>query len=190
MSEPFEFGQVHIVSYGLLRLTNDALHLLQGVEALGEKHPDRVTMPQNCDWYSLAYSSLLKNLVLDVASLLDRAKYGKDSNCNFRELKCVLENDETRKKKYHNAIDEIDDLLKKYDNVVPDTLRNKVIAHKDLDELFSGDDYPVNLIEITRFLLEGQKIISDVFKKTFGIMIEEPNLNNIKQVYEDSLTLQ
>ena len=189
MSEPFEFEQVHIVAYGLLRLLDDACHLLQGIEAFGDKHPDRITNPTNEDWFSLAYSALLKNLAIDIASLLDRAKYRKDSNCNFRELKFVLEVTEERKKRFQKVLDEIDELLGKYKNVVPDTLRNKVIAHRDLEELFSGEEYNVDLIEIKRFLHEGHKTISDVFSLAFGFTLKDPDIDAIKRKYEQSLSL-
>ena len=91
MSTPIDLEQVHIVAYGLNEVIDEAFHLLQGIMAFGEKYPDKVILPLESDWYALAYSALLKSLVIETASLLDRAKYRKDSNCNFRELQEVLE---------------------------------------------------------------------------------------------------
>lgn len=189
MSTPNELEQVHIVAYGLSEVVDNAIHLLQGILAMGEKYPKRVRTNAKNDWYSLAYSALLKNLVLEVASLLDHAKYGKDSNCNFKELQCVLKDCDESKQKYQTVIAEIDELVAKYENILPEKLRHKVIAHKDLEKLFDGKDYYVNLIEISRFLMEGYKVISDVMELAVGVTLEYPNLDTIKQNYEESLTL-
>lgn len=189
MSTPIELEQVHIVAYGLSEIVNNAIHLLQGILAMGDNHPTRVRSNAKNDWYSLAYSALLKNLVLEVASLLDRAKYRNESNCNFKELKCVLESCDEAKQKYQAVIAEIDELVAKYESILPEKLRHKVIAHKDLEKLFDGKDYYVNLIEISRFLMEGYKVISDVMELAVGATLEFPNLDAIKQNYEESLTL-
>lgn len=189
MSTPNELEQVHIVAYGLSEIVNNAIHLLQGIFAMGDNYPTRVRSNAKNDWYSLAYSALLKNLVLEVASLLDRAKYGRDSNCNFQELKCVLENCDDPKQKYQTVIAEIDELLAKHKNMLPDSLRNKVLAHKDLEKLFSLEEYDVNLAEISRFLIEGYKIVSDVMEQTIGVSLPFPDYDAIKHNYEESLTL-
>lgn len=189
MSTPNELEQVHIVAYGLSEIVNNAIHLLQGIFAMGEKYPQRVRSNAKKDWYSLAYSALLKNLVLEVASLLDRAKYKKDTNCNFKELKFVLEKSDESKQKCQTVISEIDLFLKKYESILSDGLRDKVIAHKDLEKLFSLEEYDVNLAEISRFLIEGYKIVSDVMKQTVGTTLQFPDFDAIKHNYEESLTL-
>ena len=189
MSTPNELEQVHIVAYGLSEIVDNAIHLLQGILAMGEKYPKRVRTNAKNDWYSLAYSALLKNLVLEVASLLDRAKYGKDSNCNFQELKRILENCDEAKQHYQAVIAEIDELVAKYESMLPDALRNKVIAHKDLEKLFSLEEYDVNLAENSRFLIEGYKIVSDVMEQTVGVPLPFPDYDAIKHNYEESLTL-
>lgn len=184
-----ELEQVHIVAYGLSKLVEEAISILQGILAFGDNYPMRASSNAKEDWYSLAYSALLKNLVLEAASLLDHAKYRKESNCNFKELKYVLENCDETKQKYQTVIADIDELLAKHENVLPDDLRHKVIAHKDLDKLFAGEEYTVNLIEISRFLMEGYKVVSDVMELAVGAPLQFPNLDAIKQSYEESLTL-
>ena len=143
------------------------------------------------DWYALAHSSILENLLVDIASMTDRAKHHTkesfDTNCNFRELRYVLTYCENDSQKYQSVIQEIDSFLNTYDNVVPDILRNKVLAHKDLDELFAWRDYNVNLIEITRFLIEGKKIISDTLEVKFGVHMIIPDFESIKNKYVESL---
>ena len=188
MSTPIDLEQVHIVAYGLNEVIDEAFHLLQGIMAFGEKYPDKVILPLESDWYALAYSALLKSLVIETASLLDRAKYRKDSNCNFRELQEVLESN-TDKHKYQKSIDQIENLLKEYDNLIPDVLRNKIVAHRDLEKLFANEEYGINLIEITRFLLEGHIIISDVLELSVGAKLANPDLDSIKRIYEKSLVL-
>ena len=184
-----EFEQVHLVAYGLIHLVDKAFHLLQGILAFGEKYPDKIVLSEQDDWYSLAYMALLKNLVIEVASLLGRAKYGNDSNCNFQELKLVLSSNSEKKQRYHEVIDDIDKMLLEYNKVIPSTLRNKVIAHKDLETLFCGEEYNVDLIGITRFLLEGYRIIFNVFELTVGATFEFPDAGAVKQKYEESMTL-
>ncbi len=78
-----ELEQVHIVAYALETLIDGTFNKLQAIYAFGDSHSDRAKLSVNDDWYALVYSVLLESIALDVASLLDRAKYGKDSNCNF-----------------------------------------------------------------------------------------------------------
>ena len=186
-----EKEQVHLVAYALDELINRAINKLQAYVAFSDFYPQRANMSMKDDWYALAHSSILENLLVDIASMTDRAKHHTkesfDTNCNFRELRYVLTYCENDSQKYQSVIQEIDSFLNTYDNVVPDILRNKVLAHKDLDELFAWRDYNVNLIEITRFLIEGKKIISDTLEVKFGVHMIIPDFESIKNKYVESL---
>jgi len=184
-----ELEQVHIVAYALETLIDGTFNKLQAIYAFGDSHSDRAKLSVNDDWYALVYSVLLESIALDVASLLDRAKYGKDSNCNFRELKRVIENCGDKKARYDGVLNEIDKLIEKYNDIIPDVLRNKIIAHKDLEQLFTLNDYDVDLIGITRLLLEGYKIVSDVMELAVGAKLSFPDLDEKQKKYEASLRL-
>ena len=188
-----EFEQVHIVAYGLSALIEKAINKLQAILAFGENYPQRIELETNNDWYALSYSILLESLVLDIASLLDKAKYySKNSieiNCNFKELKLILKKCSEKAKRYQSIILRIDKMLNKYNDLVPDVLRNKRIAHKDLKEVFSWKEYNVNLIEINRFLVEGDIILSEVFELAVGPRLELVDFDSIKKKYENSLKL-
>ena len=186
MNDLGEFEQVHIVSYGLATLISDSVNKLQAIMVFGNKSPQRVRLKTSEDWYALAYLGLLENLAINVASLLDRAKHGKDTNCNFNELKLVLERC-SDKVRFQNVIVEIDTLLQKYEGLVPDVLRNKRIAHKDLDELFSCVEYDLDLLEISRFLIEGYKTVSDALELSVGARLNMLDFTLIEKKYEESL---
>ena len=181
--------QVHIVAYGLATLLDEIAHTLQGLFSASEKIPNRIMREPSNDWYALAYTALLKNLALDIVSLNGNAKYGHDSNCNFKELKNVIllfgENTPTER----TIIGAIDTFLDKYKDLISADLRNKVLAHKDLDYLFNGKDFNVDLISINRYLLEGYGIVSATFELAIGAKLEAPNLDAIRNQYNDSLAL-
>jgi len=182
-----EYEQAHIVACGLNALIERAINKLQAFAAFRDAYPQRANLSDNDDWYALAHSALLENLLMDVASMIDRAKYRNDSNCNFKELKYVLTNLSIETHRYQGVICEIDHFLQTYADVVPEILRNKVLAHKDLEELFCWKDYKIDMVKITRFLIEGHNIVDDVLELAVGARPKLPDLDSIKERYERSL---
>ena len=187
MSDLQDLEQVHIVAYGLKTLLDSATDRLQAIWAFDESYPDRVLLNPAEDWYALSYEALLESLAIDITSLMERAKFGDDRNCSFKELKLVL-NNSTEKEKYQELIDKTSTFLKKYEDIVPADLRNKRLAHKDLKKLFEYKDHSLNLIEITRFLYEGYILISDILRISVGAEIAMPDMDSIKKKYQESLS--
>ena len=181
--------QVHIVAYGLATLLHDIAHTLQGLLSASEIFPNRIMQEPSNDWYALAYTALLKNLAIDIVSLNGNAKYGHDSNCNFKELKNVILLFGNNTPTERTIIEAIDTFLDKYKNLISADLRNKVIAHKDLDYLFNGKDFNVDLININRYLLEGYEIVSAAFELAIGAKLKEPDLDAIRNQYTASIAL-
>ena len=181
--------QVHIVAYGLATLLHDIAHTLQALLSASEIFPNRIMQEPSNDWYALAYTALLKSLALDVVSLSGNAKYGHDSNCNFKELKNVILLFGNNTPTERTIIEAIDTFLDKYKDLISADLRNKVIAHKDLDYLFNGKDFNVDLININRYLLEGYEIVSAAFELAIGAKLKEPDLDAIRNQYTASIAL-
>ena len=109
-----ELEQIHIISYGLNVLLNEAMNKLGAIYAFGNSYPRRVRMDVKIDWYSMAYSALLESLVNSVSSLIDRAKYGDSANCSFKELQQVLAADKKQPEQCGRIIRKIDALLEEH----------------------------------------------------------------------------
>ena len=182
-----ELEQVHIISCGLITLIENSIHELEALEALKEVYPQRIKNSSKEDWYSIAHAALWSSLMLDVSSLLDRAKYRQDRNCCFLELKEVLIKYNGESKRYQQVIDEVDRLLENFGSIIPDTLRNKVLAHSDLEQLFSWKEFNVDMNTVTRFLLMGYKVVTNALKLSVGAGPRMIDLNQIEQKYIASL---
>ena len=190
MSNMKSYETPYKVASRLVPLLDDAINKLEAALLFEETYPNRVALKRENDWYALAHSAILESLLLDIASFTDNAKHGKDNtNCNFKELKYVLENSGNNTQQFKSLIGEIDSFLNGYNNIVPAVLRNKILAHRDIEELFSGNTYPINYIEITRFLIEGYNITSNVYKAMIGAGIPIPDFNVIKKKYKDSMKI-
>lgn len=191
MAELGEFEKAHIVAYAITSVLNDANQKLQAIKAFRNVCPNRLVPASSGDWYSLAYWIMLDSLVLDITSLLDNAKFLKkkkeETNCSFDELKFILNCSDENRKKYHRVIVGIEALLKNYKGLIPENLRNKRIAHKDLNELFNWNHYDIKIDEITKFLVDGYKIASDTLELTIGAIIQVNSFDFLKQKYEESL---
>lgn len=181
-----ELERPHIVTYALIELLNIAISRLVAVEAYQEAVKSHGLHAEKDSWFSIAFEAILECLVLDIASLLDKGKIQirktVSTNCNFKELKYVLENTENGPVRFHGIIDRIDALCDANKDLLPDKLRHKRIAHKDLDELFNHDT--TSVIELARmkaFLMEGRCITSDLMEMLVGARLKPYDFEAVKQ---------
>ena len=200
VGEKYEtYNHPHIVLYALNQSLIDDFEKLAAIYAYEEqKNYIQASKPQ-CDFLSLARSALIRMLIVDVGSMLDKDHYQCKKeckeNCSLEKLKKLIdERQKGNETLYQEITARINDVYQLYYKGLCVKLRNTQLAHHDLAETFNLD---TNLdaqsdAEIKSLLDDIAQLldcIHDVLSKSFGTTLSSSGNSFSKLVdkYNESL---
>ena len=145
VGEKYEtYNHPHIVLYALNQSLIDDFEKLAAIYAYEEqKNYIQASKPQ-CDFLSLARSALIRMLIVDVGSMLDKDHYQCKKeckeNCSLEKLKKLIdERQKGNETLYQEITARINDVYQLYYKGLCVKLRNTQLAHHDLAETFNLD---------------------------------------------------
>ena len=155
-----------------------AMNAFDSLTANGRKIPE-VQLPL----WDLIINSVRDRLISELSKLFDKASTGKNTNCSLEQLKEIYMSSE-----YDEAslVQAIDDLYKQYEALMPvDQIRNKKVAHHDLNSLKDKINTEINMENVNE-LAEG---LSSLYQKSNNILscIEIPTVSDVQPCYERAI---
>lgn len=130
-------------------------------------------------------------LITEIAKFFDKEKNKDNVNCSINELRFVLENNDKYKSNDETEayLNKIEELCKRYENIISKKVRNKTLAHNDLKQLFESDPVldTIQFDEIYELVRDIDVFISTVCVVIVGATTKIIDFEELKENYKKSL---
>ena len=179
-----EFSQAQIVWYGITAFLTRIREYIAALKVLNEYCEDL----QN-NLLSTSKDAVEQQLLLDIAKIFDPAQYRKSENCSSHLSKALCLKDAKRfpNGEQDQLIVKIDELCLEYDKVISRNLRNKKIAHHDLESMFNDTFPQVSFNDLVVLIENYSAILSKIGERLLGGELNFPTIFSLETAYKDSL---
>jgi len=179
-----EFSQAQIVWYGITAFLTRIREYIAALKVLNEYCEDL----QN-NLLSTSKDAVEQQLLLDIAKIFDPAQYRKSENCSIHLLKelCLKDAKRFPNGEQDQLIVKIDELCLEYDKVISRNLRNKKIAHHDLESMFNDTFPQVSFNDLVVLIENYSAILSKIGERLLGGELNFPTIFSLETAYKDSL---
>ena len=187
MSKETDYNEPHIVWYGIVSLFQFTQKYAAALRAYGEVCGDK---EQGNAFIDLAQEAIWRQLLSEISKIYDKESTCGSDNCSMKQLYHVCcnhprfpdrENDELLK--------QIDDLYESYKSLLSKTLRDKKLAHYDLEAVFALESPYVPFDGIERFIVDTGSILSKIGVRLLGGELSLQYQEFVKAYKEDLLSL-
>ena len=179
--------------YGLFSTFNSVIEYAAAVSAwddLQKSKSDKTTFVKLENKFLITtVISLKMQLITELSKFFDKEKTCGKANCSLKELKDALQSDSrySSKSKTKEYIQKIDELCKIFENVVSNNVRNKILAHNDLEQLFLNNVPTVNFTEVYKLVKETKNLIENVCSVIIGVKSKKIDFEGTEKQYKESL---
>ena len=187
MSKVTDYNEPHIVWYGIVSLFQFAQKYAAALRAYGEVYGDKKSGNVYID---LSQEVIWRQLLSEISKIYDKESTCGFDNCSMKQLYHVCcnhprfpdrENDELLK--------QIDDLYESYKSLLSKTLRDKKLAHYDLEAVFALESPYVPFDDIERFIVDTGSILSKIGVRLLGGELSFQYQEFVKEYKDDLLSL-
>lgn len=187
MSKETDYNEPHIVWYGIVSLFQFAQKYAAALRAYGEVYGDKESGNVYID---LSQEVIWRQLLSEISKIYDKESTCGFDNCSMKQLYHVCcnhprfpdrENDELLK--------QIDDLYESYKSLLSKTLRDKKLAHYDLEAVFALESPYVPFDDIERFIVDTGSILSKIGVRLLGGELSLQYQEFVKEYKDDLLSL-
>lgn len=187
MSKETDYNEPHIVWYGIVSLFQFAQKYAAALRAYGEVYGDKKSGNVYID---LSQEVIWRQLLSEISKIYDKESTCDLDNCSMKQLYHVCcnhprfpdrENDELLK--------QIDDLYESYKSLLSKTLRDKKLAHYDLEAVFALESPYVPFDDIERFIVDTGSILSKIGVRLLGGELTFQYQEFVKEYKDDLLSL-
>ncbi|MEN6471473.1 MAG: hypothetical protein ABFC62_08400 [Clostridiaceae bacterium] len=171
-----------VVWIGLKVFVHEMGKYLAAVKAVGEIQQGigKKILIEN-EYLVLAEEAIWRQLVLNITKFFDTEKTGKYYNCSLKMLKtlCLEEKNLNKFPKGQDdpLIRAIDTMYDKYNSTITLYVRNKKVAHHDLNDLFSPSIPYILFSDIEELVNESTDLVYKIGIKLWGIPLEYPSIS-------------
>lgn len=180
-----EYSQPYLVWFGITTFLTQIRKYIAAIKSL-ESNPECKNNP----FLKISQEAITSQLLLDTAKVFDPAQYRGDENCSINLLKKLCLEDEQKfplgEKDPLVAV--IDALCARYNIVITKKLRNKKIAHYDLNEVFTGSCQAVDYNDLKELIEACSVLIVNIGKQLLGMEMRFPEFSELEKVYTSCLT--
>lgn len=141
------------------------------------------------EFIKIAYDAISRQLLMDIAKFFDRATTCGNENCSIpmlREL-CLSYKDVFTGSEIDSLIKEIDQLVLKFEDTISKQVRNKKLAHFDLEELFSFNDVQISFTSVESLVVKLGEVISKIGIHLLLIKVEFPSIEEYAVAYKNEV---
>ena len=187
MSKETDYNEPHIVWYGIVSLFQFAQKYAAALRAYGEVYGDKKSGNVYID---LSQEAIWRQLLSEISKIYDKESTCGSDNCSMKQLYHVCcnhprfpdrENDELLK--------QIDDLYESYTSLLSKKLRDKKLAHYDLEAVFVLEPPYIPFNGIERFIVDTGSILSKIGVRLLGGELTFQYQEFVKAYKEDLLSL-
>ena len=187
MSKETDYDEPHIVWYGIVSLFQFTQKYAAALRACGEVYGDN---EQGNAFIDLAQEAIWRQLLSEISKIYDKESTCGSDNCSMKQLYHVCcnhprfpdrENDELLK--------QIDDLYERYKSLLSKKLREKKLAHYDLEAVFELKSPDILFDDIEQFIVDTESVLSKIGNRLLGIDVGWRYQECVKKCKEDLLSL-
>lgn len=187
MSKETAYDEPHIVWYGIVSLFQFTQKYAAALRACGEVYGDN---EQGNAFIDLAQEAIWRQLLSEISKIYDKESTCGSDNCSMKQLYHVCcnhprfpdrENDELLK--------QIDDLYERYKSLLSKKLRDKKLAHYDLEAVFELKSTYILFDDIEKFIVDTESVLSKIGNRLLGIDVGWRYQECVKKCKEDLLSL-
>lgn len=187
MSKETDYNEPHIVWYGIVSLFQFTQKYAAALRACGEVYGDN---EQGNAFIDLAQEAIWRQLLSEISKIYDKESTCGSDNCSMKQLYHVCcnhprfpdrENDELLK--------QIDDLYESYKSLLSKKLRDKKLAHYDLEAVFELKSTYILFDDIEQFIVDTESVLLKIGNRLLGIAVGWRYQECVKKCKEDLLSL-
>lgn len=187
MSKKTDYNEPHIVWYGIVSLFQFTQKYAAALRAYGEVYGDK---EQGNAFIDLAQEAIWRQLLSEISKIYDKESTCGPDNCSMKQLYHVCcnhprfpdrENDELLK--------QIDDLYESYKSLLSKKLRDKKLAHYDLETVFELKSTYILFDDIEQFIVDTESVLSKIGVRFLGGELTFQYQEFVKAYKEDLLSL-
>lgn len=177
---PYVFSKADTVWLGVANLVTK---IMQETGAL--KAYSMCCQETNNEFLKIAEDTIYRQLLMDISKFFDRPTIAGNMNCSIPQLRkmCLRETSKFVEGENDCLIKEIDDLIKLFEDVISKELRNKKLAHFDLEELFAFNQHFIIFGDVENLVVKLGNVISEVGARLMLVEVNYPTIDAYARAY-------
>lgn len=175
---------------GILELTSEIWKYVAITKAYKRITAENSCDSKSADFLDVAFQAIWDQLLLDISKVFDRARTCGNENCSIDLLKELIQESTSFSEAEKEIINkEADRLCESFDKIISRDMRNKQIAHYDLESLLNTTEKEIPSEELEAFAVCVADFLSKIstrFLNERGSIRFDP-LEDIIKRYEDDM---
>lgn len=137
----------------------------------------------------ISEESLSRQLTMNIAKLFDNASTCGKSNCSIRYLRelCINRKDIFTNGPDDVTIKKIDEVISRFEEVISREIRNKKLAHFDLDELYLLRQTCISFVDIVDIVNRLVIIVEELDNRLKYLSIKYPPIKQYAEYFKMEL---
>ena len=184
MSKETDYNEPHIVWYGIVSLFQFTQKYAAALRAYGEVYGDKESGNVYID---LSQEVIWRQLLSEISKIYDKKSTCDFDNCSMKQLYHVCCNNRHFPEGESDVLlKQIDRLYERYESLLSKRIRNKKLAHYDLEAVFALESPYVPFDDIERFIVDTGSILSKIGVRLLGGELSLQYQEFVKE-YKDNL---
>ena len=184
MSKETDYDEPHIVWYGIVSLFQFTQKYAAALRAYGEVYGDK---EQGNAFIDLAQEVIWRQLLSEISKIYDKESTCGSDNCSMKLLYHLCCNNRHFPDGESDVLlKQIDRLYERYESLLSKRIRNKKLAHYDLEAVFALESPYVPFDDIERFIVDTGSILSKIGVRLLGGELSLQYQEFVKE-YKDNL---
>lgn len=187
MSKETDYNEPHIVWYGIVSLFQFALKYAAALRAYGEVYGDKGSGNVYID---LSQEAIWRQLLSEISKIYDKKSTWDFDNCSMKQLYHACCNHPRFPDGESDVLlKQINRLYERYESLLSKKLRDKKLAHYDLEAVFVLESPYIPFDDIERFIVDTGSILSKIGVRLLGGELAFQYQEFVKAYKEDLLSL-
>ncbi|QUO37856.1 hypothetical protein KFE19_16140 [Dysosmobacter sp. Marseille-Q4140] len=155
--------KVFRVWVGILVLTDEIWKYVAITKAYKRITAENSCASKSADFLDVAFQAIWDQLLLDISKIFDRARTCGNENCSIDLLKELIQESVSFSEAEKEIINqEADRLCENFDKIISRDMRNKQIAHYDLESLLNNAEKEIPSEELEAFVVSVAGFLSNI----------------------------
>ena len=183
MAEQVDYRESHIVWMAIVSLFNFAQSYTAALRAYAEIYRDKEANA----YIDISQEAIWRQLLSEISKIYDKEATCGEDNCSLKRLYfSCLHHRRFPNKENDTTLKQIDALYARYTSLLPLELRNKKIAHYDLDAMFTHDQVAIPLDDVEQFINDTADVLLQIGSCLFGAELAN-KYSELVEKYKKSL---
>lgn len=144
--------------------------------------------PSNNLFMQRSQEALLRQLYSEISKIFDAASTGKYVNCSINRIRQDCEESgKLSDKEKEEIVQQADELNKRYEEIFSKNLRNKKLAHYDLEDAWEPQYSTIAFDDIEKFVTDTAHFLNKIGSIIFKVDVNFFNYNEQVESYRVSI---